>query len=70
VGVQVDVARGDDHPVGVEHLVGVRWRQPADGGDAAVLDPQVGSQALGPGAIDDGAAGDDGVVRGHRDFLP
>ena len=41
VSVKVDVARGHDHPVGVQHFVGVGNPKAADFGDLPVLDAHV-----------------------------
>ncbi len=53
VGVQVDEARRDNQPVGVEQLVGVgRIHLAANLGDHAIFDPDIGNKSGDTGPID------------------
>ena len=52
VGVQIDRARGDNQPAGVNDPGCIAGLQPADLGHPAVLDPQVGAVAWHLGAVD------------------
>jgi hypothetical protein len=42
MGVQVDVPGGHDLPRGIKDFAGIASVEPADFGDLAVLDPDVG----------------------------
>jgi hypothetical protein len=69
VSVQVDEAGGHDKPGGVDDLGGVRAVQvPRHRGDLPVLDTDVGFAAGQVTAVDQGAAGDDGVECGGHVF--
>jgi len=61
VGVDVDPARGDQQPFGVE-LLAPRARHVTHGGDAAVVDGDVGHPAIRTGPVDHGPAPDDQIV--------
>ena len=65
VGVNVDKARGHQQALGIDLLKG-RATDLADGGNAAVLDRDVGDARLAAKAVMDGAAADDQVVVGHK----
>jgi hypothetical protein len=60
--VEVDDARGDEEPLGVDRLPG-RSPDPADLRDPAVGDRDVGAIAREPGPVDDHPVPDDQVVR-------
>jgi hypothetical protein len=64
VGVDVDEAGGDQQAVGVDRAPGGAVDL-ADGGDHPVGDGDVGGAGRGTGAVDDGAAADDQVMRAH-----
>ena len=68
VGVQVDEAGGHDQALGVDFPLSVAAVQPADLGDATVLDGDIADVAGRPGPVDDGTASDDDVVGCHWPF--
>ena len=68
VGVAVDEARRDDQPVGIDRAR-TRRGDPADLGNHAVLDADIGRETLAARAVDDGAATDDDIVCHHRRSL-
>ena len=61
VRVDVDPARGDDEPVGVD-LPGAASADAADLGDHAAVDGDVGGDRRRPRAVDDRAPSDDELV--------
>ncbi len=63
VGVGVDDPGGDDESGGIE-LGGPGLLHGADGDDHPVLDPDIGQEAGGAGAVDDGAVADHVVEHG------
>jgi hypothetical protein len=68
VGVDVDPARGHDEPLGVE-LAPSGAGDLADGGDAALVDGDVGSSAGRARAVDHRAVADHQIVLGHVPLL-
>ena len=50
-----------DQPLGVDHVLGLVCVVAADAGDLAVLDRDVAAESGRPQAVDDRAAGDEGV---------
>ena len=65
VGMEVHEARRHDQPAGVEDLRGVAGSDPADLGDAPVLNPDVGAVAGYPETVDHRAALDQNVKVSH-----
>ncbi len=64
VGVDVDPARGDQQPVGLDGADRLLPPVVADAGDDAVADGDVRGAGRCPGAVDDGAPLDDEIVHG------
>ena len=69
VGVQIDEARRHQLASGVDGGAGLFAGQIADAADAAAIDGDVGAFGVRAGTVDDGAAGDDRLVR-HGLSLP
>ena len=67
VRMQVDETRGDDHAVGVEHLVGVGGIDASEPSDTATRDRDIAATAWHACAVDDHAASDQCVVASHVD---
>ena len=61
MGVDVDVARGDEGPVGVD-LTAATAVDLADGGDHPVVDGDVSGTGLGTGPVDDAPGPDHQIV--------
>ena len=62
MGVHVDEAGGNEHPLRID-LLGRRSLDLADGGNEAVPDRDVADERLGTRSIDDASAADDKVMR-------
>jgi hypothetical protein len=61
--VDVDEAGRDDPALGVDHAPGARRVDLAHRGDAVAVHCDIGPSSGCSGAVDDGAAGNDQVVR-------
>ena len=55
MGVQIDKARRDDQPAGIDHLGALMRPDAADLGDASVFDSDVAAKTRRTGAVDDHA---------------
>ena len=59
--VNVDEARADDEPAGINFVVPFAG-DGADGADESLVDGNVADERLAAGAVDDGAAANDDIV--------
>src|ERR1700756_1579876 len=69
MGVQVDIAGSHNLSGSIEHLAAIATIEPADLGDFAVFDPDVGLVAGDAGAVDNHSVFDNGVELSHNSHL-